>query len=275
MDLIGLQNRALEQGIGVQLLVGECIQLAFLDGLYRDKRSLPIHFQGGTSIRLLHQGWRYSEDLDFACGSTLPADLNDLVVKAAKHTQAVLNQWWGQASLEFHLQEKPGRQGMKTFWIKLKMPGEPKLYRVKLEFAPYPVYQAQAWPTRRAESGLSVLPLVLSESLSELLADKITAFAGRPYIKGRDIFDIWFLTTVLHVHPDIVLLHKKWRDYHIADARQAIQKNLSLITARQLSDEMDRFLPEPERTRLAANGYGMLLEALHACMDKVLPPPVS
>lgn len=47
------------------------------------------------------------------------------------------------------------------------------------------------------------------------MAEKVSAVAGRPYIKGRDLFDIWYLSEVLETHLEPFLLERKLHDYNI------------------------------------------------------------
>ncbi|MDY6954821.1 MAG: nucleotidyl transferase AbiEii/AbiGii toxin family protein, partial [Thermodesulfobacteriota bacterium] len=43
----------------------ELLQLVLLDDLYAQSRSERIIFQGGTALRWIYGGARFSEDLDF------------------------------------------------------------------------------------------------------------------------------------------------------------------------------------------------------------------
>ena len=48
------------------VIVREFVQLSFLKELYEETFSKDIFFKGGTAIRLVYKGQRFSEDLDFS-----------------------------------------------------------------------------------------------------------------------------------------------------------------------------------------------------------------
>src|SRR3989338_5623276 len=59
--------------ISDSVVVREYFQILFLKELYDENFSKYIYFKGGTAIRLLFSGTRFSEDLDF----TVTAQMND------------------------------------------------------------------------------------------------------------------------------------------------------------------------------------------------------
>jgi predicted nucleotidyltransferase component of viral defense system len=56
--------------ISDNVVLREYIQLLFLKELYSQKFSEHIFFKGGTAIRLIFKGERFSEDLDFSVTET-------------------------------------------------------------------------------------------------------------------------------------------------------------------------------------------------------------
>jgi predicted nucleotidyltransferase component of viral defense system len=58
-----IQRLAQRHGIGVQPQERDYLQHLLLFSLYR--RSQSLVFKGGTALRIVYQGNRYSEDLDF------------------------------------------------------------------------------------------------------------------------------------------------------------------------------------------------------------------
>lgn len=262
-----IQEKAQSQQINPMLVLGEILQIVFLDAFYQDKLANHIYFQGGTSIRLLHNGWRYSEDLDFVSLRVNALSIDKLVHASFRRSQDTLVQFFGGKSFGLELKSKPEKSYLKTYWLHLTHVEQPQICRVKLEFAKFAVYQAQNFAVTRPDLALPITPLVVSESLSEILADKITAFAGRKYIKGRDIFDLWYLSAVLGVKTDHSLLPKKFGDYHIQNPFDEIKRKLSLLTAELVNAEMQRFLPEPYRTRLAADCYRNVIKTAHTILQ--------
>jgi hypothetical protein len=82
------------------------------------------------------------------------------------------------------------------------------------------------------------------------LADKITALGNRPYLKGRDIWDIYFLITEKHISIPWSLVFQKSGDYGSTPSN--LKKNILIAGKRLkeegisiLSSEMMRFLLKP------------------------------
>jgi predicted nucleotidyltransferase component of viral defense system len=102
-------------------------------------------------------------------------------------------------------------------------------------------------------SGELVLPytssIILVETPEELLSDKIRALYERQYIKGRDIYDVWWLTKKLEISPKWALTHNKFGMYQapFVAAREADffqkKKNVPTITA-AIESDLTRFIPQ-------------------------------
>jgi len=57
-----------------------------------------------------------------------------------------------------------------------------------MKFAHYPIYEPKVMSVHSDLAVLQFCPLIIGLTAEELLAEKITAVAGRPYIKDRDLF---------------------------------------------------------------------------------------
>ncbi|MBI5078954.1 nucleotidyl transferase AbiEii/AbiGii toxin family protein [Candidatus Saganbacteria bacterium] len=57
--------RAQEEGLPLKILEKEALQIYILSELFALPESTLLTFQGGTCLRLVYNGVRYSEDLDF------------------------------------------------------------------------------------------------------------------------------------------------------------------------------------------------------------------
>ena len=91
-------------------------------------------------------------------------------------------------------------------------------------------------------------PAVRVEDPSEILADKITALGRRTYLKGRDIWDIYFLIVEKHLSIPWDLVFKKGTDYGstpevLKDGLLGASKKIKKEGNSVLSNEMSRFLP--------------------------------
>jgi hypothetical protein len=92
--------------------------------------------------------------------------------------------------------------------------------------------------------------VLVVETAEEILSDKVRALLERPYLKGRDIFDVWYLTAMLNVTAERDLIERKLRMY--ATPFQAVrgleffmgtstEARAELIAA--LERDLSRFLP--------------------------------
>jgi len=66
-----IQRLAQRNGIGLQAQERDYVQHLLLFRLYR--RTQALIFKGGTALRVVHRGNRYSEDLDFNGPADMPA----------------------------------------------------------------------------------------------------------------------------------------------------------------------------------------------------------
>lgn len=263
-----IKSLSKEEGLPHKLVAAEVLQIAFLDGLYSEKASLDVIFHGGTAIRLLHNGYRYSEDLDFCIPAQKPLqEVETLVQKAYNHARDLTILYLGEASFEL---KKKERRKIPTWWFNVLAPQERQKYRVKIEFGLYPSYSKRSMPLQVRNRFLPRQPLTLSTDVKELLADKLNAIADRPYVKERDFFDLWYLRTVLKAPLDIPLFKRKLRDYHAKSPKDILKKRLTELNASDIFQNMSLFLPLRYRHVLEANNYQELISVCRTSMEDVL-----
>lgn len=259
---------AQEEGLPHPLVAAEALQIAFLDGLYGEKESLDVTFHGGTAIRLLHGGYRYSEDLDFCVPEKKrPEELETLVNKAYSHAKNLVTLYLGHAGFEL---KKKERKKIPTWWFQVLAPGERQKYRVKIEFGLYPAYSQKSVPLQVRNKFLPRQPLVVATELKELLADKLNALADRPFVKERDFFDLWYLRAVLKVPVDLELLNRKLKDYYAKAPKEILKNRLKELDVSSISKNMSLFLPARYRQMFEANQYQDLIDVCRETMKAVL-----
>lgn len=248
-----LRERAATEGLPLGIVAAEALHVVLLDALFAHPESEAMAFQGGTCLHLVHGGYRYSEDLDLV-GRNLDAEAAARIVRRARpDVERLAVQVLGQGEHGWKSPRPAGRVSTHWFHFTPQATGQP--IRVKIEFAHFPTYQAAVLPVRSELDLLQRRPLVTSLRPAELLAEKITAVLGRRYLKGRDLFDLWFLDAVLQTSVDRDLLRRKLEDYGVAVNRQAVQERIASIEAADLQREMERFLPRRQRAQLGGDGY--------------------
>ena len=83
----------------------------------------------------------------------------------------------------------------------------------------------------------------------EILADKVCALAFRRYLKGRDLWDIYYLTKVRNIDIEWELVRKKILDYkepilELEERFNRARKRIKSDGVSVLGSELERFLPK-------------------------------
>jgi len=238
----------------------ELLQLILLDNLYAQTGSESIIFQGGTALRWVYGGMRFSEDLDFV--TDLPEkDVENILAGTFQKTKMAGIAQFGPGESE-HKRNRGRKQSIKMFFI-YRPQNQRERIAVKLEFEflkPGRKPRFQKFVLRDlplvaglVSSGKLIIPysssIILAETPEEILSDKIRALYERKYLKGRDIYDIWWLKKQLNVTPKWGKVSEKLVMYQapFVPARQASyfqqRESASSITSAIKSD-LPRFLPQ-------------------------------
>lgn len=184
----------------------EYLQARILGALQRAGAMIPLAFHGGTALRFLYASARYSEDLDFA------------------------------------LEREPGRYDFRAYLRAIQREFEVEGYEVDLKisdrktvhsaFVRFPglLYELELSPHRgevfavkievdtRPPPGAGLTTTVVRRHITlqlqhhnaaSLLAGKLHAILQRPYLKGRDLYDLlWYLSDPDWPAPNLTLLNQ-------------------------------------------------------------------
>ena len=203
-----------------------------------------LTFIGGTCLRDCYGSQRLSEDLDFS--SSFDFNKDDLATFPASLKKNLLKKY----GFEVEVSEPKQETGNTNTWkIKILTRPEQKhlpAQRINLDIVLLPSYQRQATMLKNyygLESGVSGL-ILQAESLTEILVDKLIAFANRPNrVKNRDLWDIFWISRQ-NVALDKDLLNKKLADRKITHD-QFIQKYTNRLA--EIKDGQQAFLFEMKR----------------------------
>lgn len=179
----------------------EYTQLLFLKELMNQNFAKNIFFKGGTAIRLLFGGERFSEDLDFSVQGP-----KDLFVSFFEDFCNGLEKRW-----EWKFKKRNTHVGQ-TWVLSTAMLNQTPCY-VKLDFS---FRERILMPEKSILS--TRYPIVFTSyinhlSKEEVLAEKIRAVMTRK--KGRDLYDLWFLISQ-SVELQQVLIEEKMNYYQLA-----------------------------------------------------------
>lgn len=240
-----------------ELLHYEIFQALDGEGLLKD-----LVFQGGTALRLCRGSDRFSEDLDFAGGVDFSAE------KMERIKDCVEKRIGDRFGLKVEVRPKPakadaGHVKVDKWWISIETaPAHSDMPRqkIKLEIANVPARTKDLLPLRANYESVRAMPTVMvqTESLNEIMADKVLAFptslrdnAGRPVaiedakIRHRDIWDLaWLSRQGAKLDPKLVAA--KIGDYGVQDygamLDQAIELIPAIVKSRQFKAQMSRFI---------------------------------
>ncbi|UXH78615.1 nucleotidyl transferase AbiEii/AbiGii toxin family protein [Roseateles amylovorans] len=274
---LAMSNPALStmrQVVEKELLHYEIFQALDGEGLLKD-----LVFQGGTALRLCRGSDRYSEDLDFAGGV-------DFSHPQMARIQACVERRIGDRfGLNVSVKNKPAKTAddrlhhvkVDKWWISIETaPENPAMPRqkIKLEIANVPAHTRELRPLLANYDSVRAMPTVFvnTESLAEIMADKILAFPtsltdnkGQPVesdaikIRHRDIWDLaWLSQQGAKLDPTLVAA--KINDYGVTgyDAMldQTIARLPVVIHDKAFKAQMSRFIDSATRARtLDQPGY--------------------
>lgn len=212
----------------------EYLQLIFLNYLYQNTKADDFYFKGGTAIHLLFNSPRFSEDLDFS--TQYPSGKIGSIIKDVE----------GQmkrelTTLSIQLLHK-GKEGTR-YRLKYTSPDFKYPFGIRLDVAQERPLSKNISPLL-TKFPVVIFPVITHLSAEEILAEKIRAFFTR--VKGRDVFDIWFLLEK-GVKMDKNLIEEKFKKINQNFEMAKLLKKLEALPEDALRQDLDRFLPEPHR----------------------------
>jgi predicted nucleotidyltransferase component of viral defense system len=232
-------------------LMREYLQALILQSLQRSGAMTTIAFHGGTALRFLYSLPRYSEDLDFALErKSASYDFRSYLQSIRKDMEAQ-----GYAITLKVNDQKTVHSAFIRFsglLYELKLtPHRDEMLAVKLEVDTNPPVGATP------ETSLirrHVLLNLQHHDRASLLAGKLHAILQRPYLKGRDLYDlIWYLSDKGWPDPNLVLLNHalaqtKWTGpgLTVGNWREIVRSKIETISFEQALDDVRPFLGSSE-----------------------------
>jgi len=269
-----------------KLQQGSLLQLILLHSLYSQRGSGQIIFQGGTALRWIYGGQRASEDLDFV--SSLSKDeVRKTLVLALRQSDPLSVSQFGPGSFE----EKPLRASTGSYRTFAIFRPDVQKERIAVRIEVEQLHSNVSLNHRKMalmdcppvfsvmREGVFTLPYsssILSvEVPEEILTDKLRALFERPYLKGRDLYDIWFLRQMLKAKINISHLDQKFKSY-IRPFRPARgtgffvkKENLDLLR-HTLETDLKPFLPASTYKELENSRFAGIIQTLQEILSSLL-----
>lgn len=170
-------------------VIREYLQSLFISRLYALKGSAQLIFVGGTSMRLLRNLPRFSENLDFDALKITDKEIVKLFQKVVESfkKEAIPTQ------LDKKVSENKSYFSLKfpTLLHELGISSNPReKLMIKLDYS-------RQWKAHHPQTLLfskyGLLEQVRTNSLDQLLVQKLSAYVNRKTTQPRDIFDITWL----------------------------------------------------------------------------------
>jgi len=257
----------------------EIAQLIILHQLYMQKDSRHLIFQGGTAIRWCFGGSRFSEDLDFVT-PLAPEAVQKILNASVKGVEKLMVPHFGPGTVT--ISEKNARAGALECFVDFRPDGVREKISIKLEFEGLasdkePGVQKQVLSLLSPVAYLIAAgeyrvprphTIIVVQTPSEILADKVRALLERPYLKGRDLFDLWYLYSVLHTPVEAQVIENNftlYRERFVARRsvdffiRPSKQEQEMMIEA--IEQDLSRFLPAEVLAIYRVEKYAAFLEA--------------
>jgi hypothetical protein len=242
------------QGLNV---AREYLQARLLALLQDEGAMTTLAFHGGTALRFLHNIPRYSEDLDFALErSDGEYDFRAYLTGVRKSLEAE-----GYA-VELKVSDRgAAHSGFVRFQgllseLRLTLHRD-QVLAVKIEVDTNPPAGAGLATTviRR-----HVILHLQHHDRASLLAGKLHALLQRPYLKGRDVYDlVWFLSDPDWPGPNLTMLNNalrqtEWEGPALTKGtwREVVRDRLEKVSWDQVVDDVCPFLePRADSTLLS------------------------
>lgn len=226
-------------------ILKEYLQYKILDIIYHSKSAGKLVFIGGTAIRIVHEGVRFSEDLDFDNRGLTEdefADVADLIKKELTKDGYIVNiKNVFRGAFHCHIRF-PGilfEQGLsehKEQRILIQVDAEPQRYCFE--------------PEKFLINRFGLFRYIVTVPAPLLLAQKIFACLNRQREKGRDFFDVVFLAA--KTEPDYEYLNQKIGLHNKQEVVEALRTRASKVNLKQLASDVEPFLfDQTQKARVA------------------------
>ena len=259
-----LRDYAPSNPVEQENVLQELMQHYVLSSLSRAGLFTEALFHGGTCLRIVYAMNRFSEDLDFLLKQPNPN------FRWQPYLESVRNDC-AQEGIPFEVLDKSqaGSAVQKAFLktdsigklLVLNLPFErhrPRKIRIKLEIDINPP------PGSTFTTSYITFPVtaaMTTQSLESGFALKLHALLCRPYVKGRDWYDlVWYVTR--KTRPDLALLGQALRQQGpwagqqlemtprwVQEHMEAVIRHIDWTAAR---DDVQRFVPLREQEGLRA-----------------------
>ncbi|MBI2415803.1 MAG: nucleotidyl transferase AbiEii/AbiGii toxin family protein [Candidatus Kerfeldbacteria bacterium] len=177
-----------QQSLPARSILVEYLQHELLDSLYKQPGSEHLSFMGGTALRIVYGGNRFSEDLDFDNFGLSFVDFKQV-------TSAILKDMTLKGfALEFRFVEKGAYHCYIKFPEILQQHGMARHAKEKILVRIDTVQKERIFKPRvHTLNAFDIYRDIVVNPLDILLSQKLLAVLERKRARGRDFYDVSFL----------------------------------------------------------------------------------
>jgi hypothetical protein len=209
-------------------------------------RSFPGRFVlvGGGALHWAFHSPRLSADLDLKSVRPSKDDIKEIFAALDRKLPLAT----ASLGLTITCQIDPEAQA-----VRILADGRPVL---RIELAPLTPVTGKEKHLLQSDSLQS--EIIITPDIHQLLFAKAAALVKRPHVKGRDVFDIWFLQNQRAILD--ARAFGDWLKWEEKDATD-LKEKLSQVTPSRLRADLVRFLPDSIQRSLIKENYQSLIEA--------------
>ncbi len=223
----------------------EYLQYELLDSIYKQKNSSQLSFVGGTAIRIVYNGNRFSEDLDFDNFGLSFFSFKSLM------EEVVRDMGLKGFFIEFKMIEKGAFHCYIKFPELLQISKLSNLKNEKILLRIDTVKKTKLFkPQLFTLNKFDVYRSILVNPVDILLSQKLMAIIGRKRKKGRDFYDASYLYSKTEPNFSYIL-----KNYSL-NKKDFFKKLLAIchgLDFKALSKDVEPFLIFPEQVKRVAN----------------------
>ncbi len=216
-------------------IIAEYLQCRILSYIYENQKGVKLVFIGGTAIRLCYDSMRFSEDIDFDNRGMLKHEFKEMAMTVS-----------GRLAMEGYRNEVDfSFKGAYRAFLRFK--GIFYEYGISAHENEKLLLQIDAEPqgvpyekNTRVINRVGVFTRAVVPSLPSLLSMKIAALLGRRREKGRDFYDVTFLSGF--TGPDFKYLSKKTGIKNMEQLKSALLEKISGLNMKAVAADVSPFL---------------------------------
>ncbi len=216
-------------------ILTEYYQHELLDSMFRQSGSEKYSFIGGTALRICYGGQRYSEDLDF--DSTDLSIFDQLMSSTIKHMQAK----------GFVIESRLVHKG--AYHCYLKFPSVLKNYGIsgyqeeKLLIKIDATQIEHLFTAPHLLNNYGVFQTIKAAPASTILSKKLMTIGDRKRPKGRDLYDVTYLWSMVDPDQDYLL---KIGKISLSERLKYLSDYVQTLDLKDLARDVSPFLINPD-----------------------------